>query len=110
MANLDKPLVLRVRAPWLDLLELGEVRFQMPRGDSELGTLTDWQFIDLSSAGITLTSGSTYTFYFSGGSINNVIYNNSNTDADGPMWFNGATYAFDLPYEMTITAACEESA
>lgn len=30
-------------APGLDLLELGEVRFQLPRGDSELGTLTDWQ-------------------------------------------------------------------
>ncbi len=30
-------------APGLDLLEFGEVRFRLPRGDSELSTLTDWR-------------------------------------------------------------------
>ncbi len=30
-------------AAGLDLLELGEVGFLLPRGDAQLGTLTDWQ-------------------------------------------------------------------
>ena len=67
---------------------------------------SDFQFIDVSSENISITSGDTYTVYFSAGSPYPTInVDNSNPYSDGNYWNSATSYSgFDLRMEVDISA------
>ena len=81
---------------------LGSVAFDFSAVSANL--TTDFKDVDISSEGISLTSGSTYTFIMSGGQ--RLYYNNGNNAADGQLYYNGgAQVTLDLMFKATVTAA-----
>ena len=66
---------------------------------------TIYNDIDVSGAGITVTNGNIYTFYFGGGVGNgvNLYYIPSNSYMNGQGYFNDMPQPFDLVFEVVIT-------
>ncbi len=68
---------------------------------SASANLTDYKTIDLSGQGITLTSGDTYTFAFTSGSPQSIVYDANASYTDGQLYFNGFPVSgFDMVFEV----------
>ncbi|MFY0628725.1 MAG: gliding motility-associated C-terminal domain-containing protein [Flavobacteriaceae bacterium] len=84
---------------------LGSVTFDFSTVSANI--TTDYKSIDISSEGISLTSGNTYTFVISGGAGQRLYYNNGD-NSTGQLYFNGgAQPTLDLMYNVTVTGAAD---